>query len=478
MARLSPYNQQNTMNNTLFILVGGPGGSGWGVIPYVDIPFPPAYGITIILPDHRGVGLSTPLSCDEYGSQNITADCISYLTSKWDIEGLNQFSITAAAHDLSVQIRFFQSIVSGRVSIYSFSYGTVWLDRFLQIYPNLVQSAIMDSVVNPQLFSMSRYNLWTSFVATRFLAYCQFQSECNRYFPADEPPQIMLSRILKELARNNQRCVNEYFSQYHLTDKKLRSLFFDMMSSNQLFYDGTVIPAILFRLNQSTSGSNPNFSPLFGSLVLGYNIIQSELWLGKDEDEVDEETILAWHSSTLIAADNPTYYTALRSKWPKYPLDEYHHKVATNSTVLMLSSQLDPAANVDYAIHLGTMTAKTRTLYVFPLIGHITITVAIFGYQCPLKLMCSWAFPDLFPSEWSDPGCIQEFPTTIDFVGAHEEGRLFSMKYLNISRPFDNLNSNTLSSSSIRSTVADGFFHLFATNFSSFTHRDRVHNLK
>ncbi|CAF5138877.1 unnamed protein product, partial [Rotaria sp. Silwood1] len=318
MARLKPFSQQNATNNTLFILTGGPGESGWTFLEYASVLFPPTYGITIILPDHRGIGLSTSLSCDDYGSQNITIDCISYLTSKWGIEGLNQFSVTAAAHDLSVQIRYYQSIVSGRVSVYSLSYGTMWLDRFLQIYPNLVQSAIMDSVINPQLFSSSRYDLWTSSVASKFLGYCQFQSECNQYFPVDEPPQIMLSKILIELSENNQRCVNNYFSQYHLTDEKLRSLFRNMMSSSTSYYDRTVIPAVIFRLNrcnqedvtvlkffiETTIGTKGNtdtnsstIPSLFGSAVLGYNIIQSELWLGKDEDAVNEATILAWHAS-------------------------------------------------------------------------------------------------------------------------------------------------------------------------------------
>ncbi|CAF4893843.1 unnamed protein product [Rotaria sp. Silwood1] len=472
MARLKPFSQQNATNNTLFILTGGPGESGWTFLEYASVLFPPTYGITIILPDHRGIGLSTSLSCDDYGSQNITIDCISYLTSKWGIEGLNQFSITAAAHDLSVQIRYYQSIVSGRVSVYSLSYGTMWLDRFLQIYPNLVQSAIMDSVVNPQLFSSSRYDLWTSSVASKFLGYCQFQSECNQYFPVDEPPQIMLSKILIELSENNQRC--------------LRSLFRNMMSSSTSYYDRTVIPAVIFRLNrcnqedvtvlkffidttigtQGNTDTNSSTIPsLFGSAVLGYNIIQSELWLGKDEDEVNEETILAWHASTLMAAENPKYIISLRSKWPKYPLDEYYHKVATNSTVLMLSSQLDMAANLDYAIHLATMTAKTRTFYAFPLVGHVIIPIALLGYQCPLKLMCSWAFPDLFPLEWNDPSCIQEFPTIIDFVGAHEQGRLVSMHYLNISKPFDKLNSSVLPNSSIRSMSAYDFFIYFSLFF-------------
>ncbi|CAF2732288.1 unnamed protein product [Rotaria sp. Silwood2] len=470
MARLIPYNRQHPTNNTLFILTGGPGESGWTFILYAAYLFPPSDGITIILPDHRGIGLSTSLSCDNYGSQNIDVNCISYLTSKWSIEGLNQFSITSAAHDLSVQIRYYQSIVSSRIAVFGMSYGTIWLDRFLQIYPNLVQASIMDSAINPILMSFSRYDLWASLVATKILAYCQLQPECNRYFPASEPPQIMLSRILKELDENNQRCVNNYFSQYQLTADKLRNIFSGMMYSSESFYDRTVIPAVIFRLNRcnqddvtllkfffqtklgtqnGTGSENLTIPSLLGSAVLGYNIVQSELWLGQNEEEVDLETILSWHNSTLVGSKDPTLYISLRSKWPKYPLNEYYHKVATNSTVLMLAGQLDPAAHTDYAIHLAALTAKTRTFYSFPLIGHIVILVAQFGYQCPLKLVSAWAFPNLFPSNWSDPNCVQEFPTTINFVGADEGGEYASMKHFNISKPFDNLNSTIVPSSTI-----------------------------
>ncbi|CAF4685823.1 unnamed protein product [Rotaria socialis] len=229
MARLSPPSQQTTMNNTLFILTGGPGGSGLSMIPYVDF------------------------------------------------------------------------------------------------FSHLLMASIMDSVVHAQLVSMSRAYLWASFITKRFLAYCQFQLECNQYFPAVEPPPIMVSRLLRELARNNHRCANEYFSRYHLTDKKLRSLFLNMIASNVLFYDGTVIPAIIFRLNpynqedvivlkfffettlgtpESTSENNQNSSPLVDSLVLLFNIVQSGLCLGKYEDEADDGTILAWDTSTLISADH------------------------------------------------------------------------------------------------------------------------------------------------------------------------------
>ena len=130
----------------------------------------------------------------------------------------------------------------------------------------------------------------------------------------------------------------------------------------------------------------------------------------------------------------------MRQAWPKYPLDEYRYRLA-NSSVLMIAGQLDAAAPLDFASHLASITGKTRTLYSIPLSGHIILTfVTATGYTCPLNLMLSWAFPALFPSEWSDPTCIQDLPTTIDFVGATEMGRASSLKLLNVSLPFGNMN--------------------------------------
>ncbi|CAF2667867.1 unnamed protein product [Rotaria sp. Silwood2] len=152
--------------------MGGSGGSGWTLLESVARIISESFGLTLIFPDHRGTGLSTVLGCDDSDSQTITTDCITYLTSKWGIDGLSQFSITAAVHDLSVQIQSYQIDHPGRISIYGMSYGTLWLDRFLQIYPILIQSAVMDGVVNPYLVSLSRYDLWASAIALQFLTYC------------------------------------------------------------------------------------------------------------------------------------------------------------------------------------------------------------------------------------------------------------------------------------------------------------------
>ncbi|CAF3430599.1 unnamed protein product [Rotaria sp. Silwood2] len=495
MTRLRPSNPQYRTNNTLFILTGGPGQSGWTFVSLAALLFPDTYGITFILPDHRGCGLSSPLACDDNGSQNITAACIPYLISRWGSEGLKQFSITAAAHDIAVQIQYYQSIFPGRVAIYGVSYGTIWLDRFLQIYPNLVQSAIMDSVVNPLLFSVSQYDLWPSSIAMRFLAYCQFQIECNQHFPVDEPPHFMLSRLLRELDGNKQNCANNYLSKYQLTAEKLRNILSRLVGSSEQYFDSTVIPAIIFLLNRCneedvtalkfffetsfkleeiTNEVNP--PPLLVSLVLGFHITQSELWLALDQDEVDNVTILAWHKSTIIAGKIDFKYTSLRSQWPKYPLDQYRNKVASYSPVLMLSGQFDTAAPLDYAVQLLSLTGKTRTLYTFPLVGHVIIVMAAFEFTCPIHLICSWAFPDLFPPEWSNSTCIQDFPTKIDFVGATEPGQLFSLKYLNMSKPFGNSTSTSLPNSSIHLTYSFELMIYCALIFLTIFTRETVYH--
>ncbi|CAF2561348.1 unnamed protein product [Rotaria sp. Silwood2] len=245
MSRLRSSNIPS--NNTLFVITGGPGESGWSIFQTIAEIVPVTYGITLIFPDHRGTGLSTLLNCDDQFSQTVTLNCISYLTNRWTVEGLNQFSITSAAHDLSIQIQAYQS--KDRLAILSFSYGTLWLDRFLQIYPNLVQASIMDSPFNPLLQSMSLYNTRATYVVAQFLTYCQIQTECIKYFPID-PPAIILQKILRDLDLNKQTCINTYFSQYKINSNKIRSTLFFLFQSALRYFDRTIIPAFIFRLDR------------------------------------------------------------------------------------------------------------------------------------------------------------------------------------------------------------------------------------
>ncbi len=311
---------------------GGPGESGLGLVSVMDALIPVEYGITLIFPDHRGTGFSSPLGCDNQNSQNVITDCITYLANHWTVGGLNQFSTTSAAHDLSIQIQASQS--PGRISILGVSYGTYWLNRFLTIYPNLVQVAVMDSPVHSLLHAFSMYNIRAASVTSQFLSYCHYQIECLQHFPND-PPAVMLYNILQEIDSNKQNCINTYFANYKLTSSTIKSTFFSMFQSAINYYDRTVIPAVIFRLNRcnkddvtaldfffnaqglssnsssDSSPSDPN-GPVLNSDALYNNIAFSELWLYLNQSEVDQQTLNAWQNSTIIAPNLSPDIIALR----------------------------------------------------------------------------------------------------------------------------------------------------------------------
>jgi hypothetical protein len=97
-----------------------------------------------------------------------------------------------------------------------------------------------------------------------------------------------------------------------------------MFQSASNYYDRTVIPAVIFRLNRcnnddvgaldfffnaqglsSDSSSEPSPSYLNGLVLnsdaLYYNIVFSELWLYLNQSEVDQLILNAWQNATIIA---------------------------------------------------------------------------------------------------------------------------------------------------------------------------------
>jgi hypothetical protein len=134
----------------------------------------------------------------------------------------------------------------------------------------------------------------------------------------------------------------------------------------------------------------------------------------------------------------------------------------------MISGQLDGATPLDFSSHLASITGKTRTFYSIPLSGHVILSfVTATGYTCPLHLMFSWTFPALFPSEWSDPACIQNLPTTIDFVDETEMTQASSLNLLNVTVPFGNMNAS-LPGNSVSANYSITFFIFFYLKYIPF----------
>ncbi|CAF3468688.1 unnamed protein product [Rotaria socialis] len=253
MLLLSPPNQKN---NSLFVLSQGPGESGLGLVSIIDQLIPVEYGITIIFPDHRGT---------------------EYLKNRCTIEGLNQFSMTYAARNLAILIEAFQLI--GRISILGVSYGTYWLNRFLTIYPNLVQPPVMNSPLKPLLHSFTMYNIRAASMTSQFLPYCHYQIECIKYFPVDRPG-VMLYKILQDIDSNNQ--LYFFFQAQGLSSS----------SSDPLATDVN--------------------TPVLNTDVLYYYIAFSELWLYFNQSDIDQQALNTFQNATIIAPNLRSDLIALR----------------------------------------------------------------------------------------------------------------------------------------------------------------------
>ncbi|CAF2215951.1 unnamed protein product, partial [Rotaria magnacalcarata] len=371
--------------------------------------------------------------------------------SKWGTNGLNQFSITNAAHDVSVQIQSYQATNPGRVGLFAVSYGTLWADRFLQIYPTVVQASVMDGVFDPLTSSDSRAPLLTDAATVQFLSYCRLQIKCNQYFSAEESPVDVLKTILKQVDLNQQKCIKENFANYQLTSYILRNMFLTLVTDAGQYFARTIVPAVIYRLNrcnadditvlkfffQNTATLTTTALPaiLFSS-VLSYNIVQSETWLAMNESEIDETTYNDWRDSTIMTLARPSNFFTLRAQWPKYPLDQYYGNFAAQAPVLMLSGELDPSTVFQQASHIASITRATRIFYAIPLTGHVTSSIMLVGYPCPAAIALYYLFPNIVPAAYGDPKCLQSLPTTIDFVGETAAVQQVSSKLLNIILPF------------------------------------------
>ncbi|MEC9149969.1 MAG: alpha/beta fold hydrolase, partial [Pseudomonadota bacterium] len=142
-----------TPHGELWLIAGGPGESGASFYPFVDTLRAAAPGYDLIVPDHRGTGLSTRLCPEEEsnGSPGGMAlegaewgSCIGAMHA--NPRRTHSFSIGNAAHDLSLLIDRLGG--DGRRYLYGVSYGTQLVLRVLTTAPPArLDGVFLDSLV-------------------------------------------------------------------------------------------------------------------------------------------------------------------------------------------------------------------------------------------------------------------------------------------------------------------------------------------
>jgi pimeloyl-ACP methyl ester carboxylesterase len=189
----------------VWLLSGGPGESGATLYPFIDRLRAGFVGFDLIVPDHRGTGLSTRLCPKEEapdsagGSALVGAEWAScWQALNADAARTRHFSLSQAARDV-------RSLLAARSSppttyLYAVSYGTQLALRAMQMGPLPLRAVVLDSLVpldNDAQWDLSRRSIHVDDVGRQVLARCDADEACRKQLV--ESAALSLQRVLDRL---------------------------------------------------------------------------------------------------------------------------------------------------------------------------------------------------------------------------------------------------------------------------------------
>lgn len=346
--------QESSSQGQLWMLEGGPGGSGVMNLPdYMEILREGFPGWDLYVLDARGTGYSSYLGCptaealDSDSGEEITdaelPDCITELEQTLG-DRLQAYRTTDSAADLRDYIALTRE--PGKpVFIWGGSGGTYWAQRYLQLEPNAVDGVILEGIA-PATFSMRVHDAEGEAVGRAILAQCQSDTFCSSRLP---DPLATASALKQKLAGG-------HCSELEIDHATVMAFAFQLAYFRVL---NSLIPAVLFRIDRCSDADLEFLAGLadwFGdalteegsssSEVLFLHETMSELWDDpRFEDEASFRSYLdGVYADAVISASGSGYHLSRRFElWPRYsdPLD--NQWAQTDVPLLMLQGQIDPA---------------------------------------------------------------------------------------------------------------------------------------
>ncbi|MEX1367641.1 MAG: alpha/beta fold hydrolase [Nannocystaceae bacterium] len=135
-----------TRQGQFWLLDGGPGGSGLGLVETSELTIALREdGWDVLVPAHRGT-LSPPLTCAGPG----TLSCRLELEESWG-DGLRHFNTSQAAHDIAGLIDRERQAPDEPVVVYGISYGTMWAMHYGALHPEQADGIVLDSVLPSEI---------------------------------------------------------------------------------------------------------------------------------------------------------------------------------------------------------------------------------------------------------------------------------------------------------------------------------------
>ena len=337
----------NSDNKTpLLFLAGGPGQAAVELSTMINRVFREVRKTRdIILIDQRGTGQSRPLSCDFDEPENI----YSLLTKDFKVSDVTQ-CISQFEGDLSQfttenAIRDFDQVRSAlgynKINIYGGSYGTRAGLVYMRMFPESLESAVLDSVgpieVPIGLFGQSGARAFNLLIES-----CKSNQSCHQAFPnlvaefqqvknylAKEPVTLdiqhpRLGTSVKFILDKDKFTSNLRMQLYSVNGRSLVPLVI-----HQAFL-GNYQP--LIGLMASTEGEQKVYTGLY------FNIVCNE-----DLPKISPQMQAIDANNNFDGGSTHFAFNTICPLFPQYRLsDNFYQSVTTTIPTLILSGNLDP----------------------------------------------------------------------------------------------------------------------------------------
>jgi pimeloyl-ACP methyl ester carboxylesterase len=372
------YAAETPSAGQLWLLDGGPGGTGGLFMLPEVLALYQSFGFDIYVPQHRGTGFSTPLHCDDGGvdllfapQADLVAACGAELVATWG-EGLRGFHSDEAGRDLGALIE--RTGKDEPTFVYGVSYGSYWAQRYLQAFPDQSDGMILQGVF-PLGEHIWEVDALADAAGGSLFQACREQDACREAFEGD--PEDAAHRVVAKASDPNLRCLGEAGPDRHTLE-----LWFSLIITGDI---GQAIPGLIRRMDRCNDQDQAELQglsallgdalgegavpiPDFSNDALGVHVGRTDLMaeletLPTARLEAERDPLVFW-SAALTLEDSRAYV----ENWPvHYP--PVSNEIPEHTTkVLLMNGGLDIQTPTPWARSLSLRL--NAELVEFPYVGH------------------------------------------------------------------------------------------------------------
>jgi pimeloyl-ACP methyl ester carboxylesterase len=362
------YQGSAAHHGQLWLLDGGPGGTGGIYMQNEVLELYQSLGLDIYIPQHRGTGHSTPLDCV---SKDDVHACGEELLDTWG-DGLEGFHSVEAGRDVGYLINRTRA-PGERVFVFGLSYGSYWAQRYLQAFPKQASGVILEGVL-PLDEPLWAGDVLADASGRSIFQACREDADCAAAFAPDDPEDVARA-VVADADDPKKRCLG--------ADGPDRQTLESVLSTFVVADLGQTVPGVFRRLSRCSEQDQQELTALAAFLtdaldmppdpsidngVLGVHVLRTDVMARLDTFPFDElatarDPLVFWSGAAPLEE-----FQAIVDGWPVNYAPAPMNLPDLGTPLLFLNGGLDIQTPLPWARELSTTLGAT--LVEVPFAGH------------------------------------------------------------------------------------------------------------